>query len=88
MPIDKGVDKEDVVHIYSKILLSHKKSEILPLAATWMDLAIIMLSEGNQTGEYKYHMIQLVEYKNVTNKLSLKNRNRKLWLPKGKGGVN
>ena len=71
MSINKGMDQEDVVHIYSKILLSHKKSEIMPFSATWMDLEIIMLSEGNQTEEYKYHKIQLVKYKNDTNKLIL-----------------
>ena len=39
------MDKEDVVHIYSGILLSHKGNEIMPLAATWMDLEIIILTE-------------------------------------------
>ena len=29
MSNDKGIDKEDVVHIYSGILLSHKKNDIL-----------------------------------------------------------
>ena len=43
----------------------------MPFSATWMDLEIIMLSEGNQTEEYKYHKIQLVKYKNDTNKLIL-----------------
>ena len=37
-----------MVHIYNGILLSHKKYEIMPLAAIWMDLEIIILSEGSQ----------------------------------------
>ena len=32
--MDRWMDKEDVVHIYNGILLSHKKSEIMPSAAT------------------------------------------------------
>ena len=36
-----------------------KKNEIMPFAATWMDLEIIVLSEVNQTEKDKYHMITL-----------------------------
>ena len=37
-----------MVHIYNGILLSHKMNEVLPLAATWMQLEIIILSEISQ----------------------------------------
>ena len=43
MSISRSMDKEDVVH--NGILLSHKKNEIMVLAATLMDLEIIILSE-------------------------------------------
>ena len=60
MPIDRGMDKENVVHIYNGILLNHQKNEIMPFAATWMDLEIILLSEVCQTEKDKYYMISLL----------------------------
>ena len=48
MSTDRGVDKKDVIHIYSGILLSHKKHEIMPFTAIQMDVEIIMLSEVRQ----------------------------------------
>ena len=37
-----------------------KENEIMPLAATWMDLEIVILSEVSQTEKDKYHMISLI----------------------------
>ena len=57
MSIDRWVDKEDAVHMYDGILLSHKKNEIMPLAATWMDQETAILIEVSQREKDKYHMI-------------------------------
>ena len=44
------------VEYYSAI----KKNEIMPFAATWMNLEIITLSEVSQTEKDKYHIILLI----------------------------
>ena len=38
-----------MVHIYNRISLSHRKTEIMPFASTWMDQQTAILSEVNQT---------------------------------------
>ena len=47
MSINRGMDKEDVVHIHSEIL-AIKNNKIIPFSATWMDLEITLLSEVSQ----------------------------------------
>ena len=52
------MDKKVVVCIYTMEYYSAiKENEIMPFAATWMDLEIIILSEVSETETDKYHMI-------------------------------
>ena len=44
-------------YVYNRILVSHKKNEILPFSATWVDLEIILLSKISQTEKDKYNML-------------------------------
>ena len=60
MSINRGMNKEDVVHIHNGVLAIKKKNKIMPFAATWVDLEIIMLSEASQTERNKYYMISLI----------------------------
>ena len=54
MSINRGMD----THTYNGILLTHKNNKVMPFAATWMDLEIVILSEISQKD--KYHMISLL----------------------------
>ena len=60
MSVDKGMDKEDAVHMYTMEYYSAiKKNKIMPFAATWMGLEMTILSDGSQKEKDKYHMISL-----------------------------
>ena len=93
MSISRGMDKEDVVHIYNGILLSHKKNKIMQFAATWMDLEIIKTKQSKPDKD-KYHMISLLcgILKNDTNEFICKTERdsqilkSNLRLPKAKHG--
>ena len=61
MSIDKWLDKD--VHTHTHIMeydSARKKNEIMPFAATWMNLEIIILSEVSQIKKDKYHMMSLI----------------------------
>ena len=71
MSIDRWMDKEEVVYIYNGILLSRKKNGIMPFAATWMDLGIIILS-GMRERKISYDIIGPWNLKYNTNELIYK----------------
>ena len=73
MSIDRGMNKEDEVYIYTKeYYLTIKKNEIMPFAATWMNQEIIILSEISQRKRQISWYNLYVESKNDTNELSYK----------------
>ena len=45
-------------NIYNGMLLSHEKNKIMPCAATWMQLEILILSKVGQekTNTIQYHL--------------------------------
>ena len=54
MSIERGMDK-DMVHMNYRVL-AIKMNKIMPFAATWMQLEIIMLSEITQKEKDKHHI--------------------------------
>ena len=57
MSISRGLEKEDMAHIYNGMLLSHKRKETLLFAETWMDLETAIQSEVGQEEKNKYHIV-------------------------------
>ena len=51
------MDKEKLVCMPNGILLNHKRNELMPFGATWIDLEVITLSKVSETESDKYHMI-------------------------------
>ena len=70
--INRWLAEEDLIYTPNELLFSHKKKEILPFAATWMDLENITLSETCWTEKDKYYMI-------ITYIWNLKNTNEHIY---------
>ena len=61
MSLDRRLDQEDVQYTYTMEYYSAiKKNNIMPFAATWMELETLLLSEVTQKEKDKFHMISLI----------------------------
>ena len=59
--IDEWTKKMLYIHNAMEYYSAIKRNEIMPFAATWMDLEIIILSEVNQGEKDKYNTISLMQ---------------------------
>ena len=55
-----AIEIKKMWYIYTVEYYSAIKNEIMPFAATWMDLEIIILSEISQKEKDRHHMISLI----------------------------
>ena len=60
MSINRGMDKEEVVHIYNGILLSHKKELNSATCRDMGEPEIVINSEVSQKEKDKYRIILLI----------------------------
>lgn len=77
MPTDRRTDKEAVVHVYSRILLTHEKNKVLPSVTTWMDLEGFTLSEVlNRERQIACDFSYMWNLRNTANKQKWKQSHR------------
>ena len=93
MPIDRGMDKEDVIYIYIMEYYSAiKENGIMPFAATWKDLEIIIQSEVSQKEKNKYRILTHIcgSQKNGTDEpvcwAETQMQRTNVWTPRGESG--
>ena len=60
MPLNRGMDTENVVHLNNGILLSYLKNEFMKFLGKWMDLEGIILSEVTQSQRNSNDMYSLI----------------------------
>ena len=87
MSINRGMDKEDVVYIYTMEYYSAiKRDEIMLFTGTWMVLETVIKSEVSQKEKNKYHIILLTD-KLICKRESLRCKEKTYGYQVGKGGM-
>jgi hypothetical protein len=49
MPLSRGIDTENVVHLHDGVVLSYLKNQFMKFLGKWMDLEGIILSDVTQS---------------------------------------
>ena len=57
MSIDRGMDTEDVVHIYHRVISDIKQNKTGSFVVMWMDLQSAIQSKVSQKEKNKYHIL-------------------------------
>jgi hypothetical protein len=60
MPLNRGMDTKNVVHLHNGVLLSFKKNEFMKFLGKWLDLEGIILSEVTQSQKNSNDMYSLI----------------------------
>ena len=60
MPLNRGMNTENVVHFTMEYYSSIKKNEFLKFLGKWMDLEGIILSEVTQSQKNSHNMYSLI----------------------------
>jgi hypothetical protein len=60
MPLNRGMDTENVVHLHNGVLPATKKNEFMKFLGKWFDLEGIILCEVTQSQKNSYDMFSVV----------------------------
>ena len=65
------MNKEQVIHIYNAILLSHKKNNIMLFWAIWMDVEIILCEVNKTERQISYDIMYMLSLIKIIEKAYL-----------------
>ena len=60
MPLNRGMDTENVVHLHNEYYSAIKKNEFMKFLGKWMDLEGIILREVTQSQRNSHNMYSLI----------------------------